>query len=391
MLSADKRRDSQRKSSLKGNGVREKKKDKEVREIWFNPHATEMRESQMDLCDCECQLLRDERVQRELQRLAKVYSQVDMEEEYEEEPQTEESQTKGCCGGSKNKKPKEKGSQSKQKSEKAATKSKNTKNEQPKSRDKKEMTRDKKDNSASRKSNGKEDSNENKERTQITIVHRNCRFKTREEAKRYKELKSIYTTHPRQRPSTVNNKKKEESQKGKQKGQKDLEKCPGSSSDESTHTQEETPATIHKARKDTEHTSRRPRPRPHSSSSDYPQESANRQRKKEGSKSKQKKKKSGGGCCGGRAKSDDEDDAYKPTRKSSDASSASNRHAVLPRECPWTSEELEQLAKLRATYTRDIAQKNMRKQVEQQAQPQPDKNDTGCCGSKKKKTSTNRG
>uniref|UniRef100_A0A0K8U0E6 Uncharacterized protein n=1 Tax=Bactrocera latifrons TaxID=174628 RepID=A0A0K8U0E6_BACLA len=354
-------------------------RQKEVRELWFNPLATEICESRMNicLCDCDCHIWQDENVQRELRKLANVYSHKNppgMKDEEETEPTTkrkgkvrsvdeeEEEPTKGfLCF----KKSSAKRSHSKQREEKGQRKRQKSNEE--------DNTKKVQEKSISRS------------RNRPFPVNR--RFKTREEAKRYRELKAIYTTKPRN-PQHSDKQNDTETKSNPQntievKGRSPKKHATSSSADSvNTAAQRQ-----HRSRK----SKTEPRTRPQGSNdSGYPRDRPYAPMYADEREHVELKdndhKDSDIGCCGMRKKSKGnkqqrEYEAYTPAHCSDKQTPMPNLEA----ECAPTIGEMELLEILRATYTREVKAEQEQKSTPKTRTATTTEEETGCCGSNSKK------
>uniref|UniRef100_W8B4U9 Uncharacterized protein n=1 Tax=Ceratitis capitata TaxID=7213 RepID=W8B4U9_CERCA len=353
MPSTAKKQRNKSRSSLKRNDGRNRKKEKEVRELWFNPQATKMGESHgtMQDCDCKCQVLRSEKVQQELRKLSKIYSQTDV-------TAAKADEGKASRGGFS-----------------CFKKSNSAKRARSKQRAEKENTpkRKSKERDASRKEHEKQ------HRVRSTSALR--RFKTREEAKRYRELKTIYTTKPRNEVKETPPKEKETATNCF-KRKKDKPKDGGTKA-QLDNTSEESVYSVEQAKV---HESRKCEPRSAAAKS-KPMRASSRQRAQSRSRAdksnKKQAKKSEVGCCGMRKKShvDKEEEEFEAYKLAQSMPARTKRQTASPTECPLTPEEIELLEKLKETYSTEPKAKGVRKPPP----PPPAEEETGCCGAKSKK------
>lgn len=353
MPSTDKHYDAKRNPNQSRDEVHSTGREAAVRTLWLNPHVAEMCESRMRkcLCDCDCHIWQDENVQRELQNFANDFSHEGppgLEDEEETETKTnakvraeeEETPTKGflCC-----KKLSAKRSHSKQRRER----------EQRKRRKSKENTT-------------KKVHEKSRSRSHNRPLPANRRFKTREEAKRYGELKAIYTTRNPQQPALHRAKKcKERSSK----------KSAASSSTDSVSMAAQRQR---KSRKTIARNERKTRPHV-SNDSGYPRDRPN-------SFLYVEERESEVGCCGLRKKSKTdkqrrEYEAYAPAHSTKTQTPRPNREM----ECALTSEEMKLLERLRATYTREVKIEQEKKSKRAPSSAKTTEEEAGCCGSSSKK------
>ncbi|XP_050330675.1 trichohyalin-like [Bactrocera neohumeralis] len=355
-------------------------RQKEVRELWFNPHATEICESRMNicLCDCDCHIWQDENVQRELRKLANAYSHKNppgMKDEEETEPKPKTKKGKVSSVEEEEKEPTKRF---------LCFKKSSTKRSHSKQREEKEQRKRQK---------SKEEDNTKKVHEK-SISHSsnrpfpvNRRFKTREEAKRYRELKAIYTTKPRN-PQHSDKQNDTETKSNPQntieaKGRSPKKHAASSSADSVTTAAQRQ----HRSRKIKTEPRTRPQgsndsgyPRDRSYAPMYADEREHMELKKDDHKDSEV------GCCGMRKKSkakkqQREYEAYTPAHCSDKQTPRPNLEA----ECAPTAGEMELLEMLRATYTREVKPEHEQKSKPAAPTATTTEEETGCCGSNSKK------
>uniref|UniRef100_A0A0A1XRL8 Uncharacterized protein n=1 Tax=Zeugodacus cucurbitae TaxID=28588 RepID=A0A0A1XRL8_ZEUCU len=375
-MTSAKARGAKPKSSLKRDDGRNKRKGKEVRELWFNPHAKKRGETLEEIygCDCDCDVMLDENVQRELRRLSRVYSQTTVGEEDDDD---EEGKSKGflCFKKSSQR------SKSKQKEDKEKTKRRKSKDKEDREKAKRGKSKENEDREKAkrRKSNERESPRREHERKSRSRPPSsvNGRFKTQEEVRHYRELKRIYTTKPRPRQSrakptgTICFKKKKDKRREEDAGNS-LE----SSSDDSVYsiTQDKRKSQAESALKSRARSNKR------DASSRQRRSLQRKDDKKQKEKEEKKNKKSNVGCCGKRKKSkaDEEEEEFEAYKLAQSAPKKSKKPTVPP-ECALTPDEIELLEKLKQTYAMEEPK------VVRKAPPPSPPEETGCCGSKSKK------
>uniref|UniRef100_A0A0A1WW14 Uncharacterized protein n=1 Tax=Zeugodacus cucurbitae TaxID=28588 RepID=A0A0A1WW14_ZEUCU len=356
MPSKAKHINAKRKPVQKRDDAHSTRGENEVRELWFNPQATKICDSHMAICacDCDCPIWQNENLQLELQKLVNKYSHKGTAGMKLCPCAREETQIKTKA------KAREEANE--------AAKGLNTKRSRSKQREGKEQ---RKRHASKENENAKTVHEKSRSRSRNRPSPVNRKFKTREEAKRYRELKAIYTTKPQESASSA--RQNENETKSSRKNQ----------NERGGHITKSTESVTMAAQRP--HTPRKPVGRnksktrsPLSTDCGCPCDVEERDQPKEHDRETEV------GCCGmcKKSKADKrqrEYEAYTPTQCPAKHTRMPNREA----EFAHTADEAELLEILKATYTREVKPKPA-----PPPPPPPDTTrdeETGCCGSSSKR------